>query len=169
MNTLRAVIWAGFLGVSAALAWAPGHWFGQDDGVAAFSGKPAPTGTVGAAEPVGEALAAKGPEQASRDLFPKQQWTKPQAVATVTEQPVVAAPVVAAAPTAPELPFQFIGRMGTNDDLQIFLQSGEKLYVVRQGDVIEDTYRLDRVSAEELSLVYLPLHQSQTLSVGSAP
>ena len=51
----------------------------------------------------------------------------------------------------------------------MFLQNGEKLYVVRQGDVIEDTYRLDRVSATELSLVYLPLHQPQTLSVGSAP
>ena len=169
MNTQRAVIWAGFLGVSAALAWAPGHWFGQDDGVAAFAGKPAPTGSAASTDPVGAGVPAKGPEPASRALFPTQQWTKPQALATVTEQPVVAAPVLAAAPTAPELPFQFIGRMGTNDDLQIFLQSGEKLYVVRQGDVIEDTYRLDRVSAEELSLVYLPLHQSQTLSVGSAP
>ena len=169
MNTQRAVIWASFLGVSAVLAWAPGHWFGQEDSVAAFASKPAPTGVVGNAQPMGAASAAKGPEQASRDLFPKQQWTKPQALATITEQPVAVAPVVAAAPTAPELPFQFIGRMGNNDDLQIFLQSGEKLYVVRQGDVIEDTYRLDRVSASELSLVYLPLHQSQTLSVGSAP
>jgi len=109
------------------------------------------------------------PEQASRDLFPRQQWTAPQTLATVTEQPVITTPVVAAAPTAPALPFQFIGRIGDRDDLQIFLQSGEKLYVVRQGDVIEDTYRLDRVSANELDLVYLPLHQSQTLSVGSAP
>lgn len=174
MNTQRAVIWVGFLGVSAALAWAPGHWFGQDDSVAPFAGSPAPTGPVGAAEPVGAGAsgrrtAAKGPEQASRDLFPTQQWTRPQALATVTEQPVNAAPVAPAAPTAPDLPFQFIGRMGERDDLQIFLQSGEKLYVVRQGDVIEDTYRLDRVSASELHLVYLPLHQSQTLSVGSAP
>ena len=170
MNRQRAVIWVGFLGVSAALAWAPDHWFGQDDGVAAFAGKPAPTTTVNATQSgVGAALAAKGPEQASRDLFPTQQWTKPKALATVTEQPVITAPAVAPAPTAPALPFEFIGRMGVNDDLQIFLQSGEKLYVVRQGDVIEDTYRLDRVSAEELSLVYLPLHQSQTLSVGSAP
>ncbi|PYB78241.1 hypothetical protein DMX11_10220 [Pseudomonas sp. LB-090624] len=169
MNTQRAVIWASFLGVSAVLAWAPGHWFGQEGSVAAFAGKPAPIGVVGNAEPVGAALAAKGPEQASRNLFPTQQWTKPKALATVTEQPVMTAPVVAAAPTAPELPFQFIGRMGNDDDLQIFLQSGEKLYVVRQGDVIEDTYRLDRVSASELNLVYLPLHQSQTLSVGSAP
>jgi hypothetical protein len=118
---------------------------------------------------VGAGLPAKGPEQASRDLFPTQQWTQPKALATVIEQPVVVAPVLAPAPTAPALPFEFIGRMGDRDDLQVFLQSGEKLYVVRQGDVIEDTYRLDRVSASELNLVYLPLHQSQTLSVGSAP
>ncbi|MGE8115252.1 MULTISPECIES: hypothetical protein [Pseudomonas] len=169
MNTQRAVMWVGFLGVSAALAWAPGHWFNQEDSVAPFAGKPAPTGAASHAQPVGAGEPAKGSVQASRDLFPPQQWTKPQALATVTEQPVAAAPVVAAAPTAPALPFQFVGRMGDRDDLQIFLQSGEKLYVVRKGDVIDSTYRLDRVSANELDLVYLPLHQSQTLSVGSAP
>ncbi|WP_460415274.1 hypothetical protein [Pseudomonas sp. microsymbiont 2] len=165
MNAKRAVTWAGFLGVSAALAWAPGHWFGQEDAVAPFAGKPVPTAPP---EPVGAGLPAKEPAQASADLFPSQQWTPTQTLATVIEQPVVVAPVVAA-PTAPALPFQFIGRLGDRDDLQVFLQSGDKLYVVRQGDVIDDTYRLDRVSATELNLVYLPLHQPQTLSVGSAP
>ncbi|MFJ4351268.1 hypothetical protein ACIPZ5_10215 [Pseudomonas sp. NPDC089428] len=170
MNTQRAVMWVGFLGISAALAWAPGHWFNQEDSVVPWRpDKPAPTGLASPVEPVGAGTAAKGPEQASRDLFPAQQWSKPQTLATVTEQPVAAAPVVAATPTAPALPFQFVGRMGDRDDLQIFLQSGEKLYVVRKGDVIDSTYRLDRVSANELDLVYLPLHQSQTLSVGSAP
>lgn len=164
MNTQRALMWGGFLGLSAALAWAPGHWFDQEQEVAPFAAKPATT----AAAPVEAASPAKAPAQVSRDLFPAQQWAAPQALATVTEQPVVATPVVAA-PAAPELPFQFIGRMGERDDLQIFLQSGEKLYVVRQGDVIDDTYRLDRVSASELSLVYLPLHQPQTLSLGSTP
>jgi hypothetical protein len=174
MNIQRAVMWVGFLGVSAALAWAPGHWFSQADSVAPFaavrrSDTPAPTGSASPAEPVGAGAPAKRPEQASKDLFPAQQWTQPQTLTTVTEQPVATAPVVAAAPTAPALPFQFVGRMGDRDDLQIFLQSGEKLYVVRKGDVIDSTYRLDRVSANELDLVYLPLHQSQTLSVGSAP
>ncbi|QVM89072.1 hypothetical protein JYG34_13600 [Pseudomonas entomophila] len=164
MNIQRVVLWGGFLGLSAALAWAPGHWFDQEDELASIAAEAAPTGT----KPVGAASAAKGPAQASKDLFPAQQWTPPQTLATVTEQPVVTAPVVAA-PTAPALPFQFVGRLGDRDDLQVFLQNGEKLYVVRQGDVIEDTYRLDRVSASELSLVYLPLHQPQTLSVGSAP
>ncbi|MFJ4156761.1 hypothetical protein ACIPZF_18440 [Pseudomonas sp. NPDC089752] len=169
MNLQRAVMWAGFLGLAGALAWAPGHWFGLEDGVAPFAGKPAPTGAEVPINPVGAGLPAKRPAQPSRDLFPRQQWTQPQSLATITEQPLAVTPVVAAAPTAPALPFQFIGRLGDRDDLQIFLQSGAKLYVVRQGDVIDDTYRLDRVSANELDLVYLPLHQSQTLSVGSAP
>ena len=91
MNIQRAVMWAGFLGLSGALAWAPGHWFGQEAEVAPFAGKPAPTEGAAPTEPVGAALAAKGPAQASRDLFPAQQWTAPQTLATVTEQPVVAA------------------------------------------------------------------------------
>jgi len=166
MNTQRAVMWAGFLGVSAALAWAPGHWLADE--AAPIAGKPAPTALRAATDPVVAGSTAIEAAPPSRDLFPTQQWTPPQALASVTEQPVVIPPEPAA-PTAPILPFRFIGRMGERDDLQIFLQSGEKLYVVRQGDVIDDTYRLDRVSATELSLVYLPLHQPQTLSVGSAP
>ncbi|MNP59232.1 hypothetical protein D3C76_1542140 [compost metagenome] len=89
-------------------------------------------------------------------------------MATVTEQPVAVAPV-ALPPAAPALPFQFVGRLDDRDDQQVFLQSGEKLYVVRRGDVIDDIYRIEHISATELSLVYLPLHLSQTLSVGSAP
>ncbi|AMK31299.1 hypothetical protein [Pseudomonas mosselii] len=166
MNTQRAVMWVGFLGLSAALAWAPGHWFGlEEEEAGPIVGQArslAASTNVEAGLPRDEAV------RPSRDLFPSQQWTPPQALATVTEQPVLTAPVTVA-PTAPTLPFRFIGRMGERDDLQIFLQSGDKLYVVRQGDVIDDTYRLDHVSATELGLVYLPLHQPQTLSVGSAP
>ena len=71
-------------------------------------------------------------------------------------------------PTAPPMPFQFIGRMDDRTDLQVFLQNGEKIYVVRKGDVIDETWKIEGISDLELSLVYLPLHLSQTLSVGSA-
>lgn len=170
MNTQRAVTWIGFLGLSAAVAWAPGHWFGDEPGEVAdvaIAGQ-ARSHLAAQAEDK-DSPRGKAAKAATRDLFPAQHWNKPQSLATVTEQPAVAAPAVAAAPTAPLLPFQFVGRLGDRDDMQVFLQSGEKLYVVRQGDVIDDTYRLVHVSATELSLVYLPLHQPQTLSVGSAP
>ncbi|WP_288376849.1 hypothetical protein [uncultured Pseudomonas sp.] len=172
MNTQRVVMWAGFLGVSALLAWAPGHWFGGEEGVALSRDKPAPTQATAHDTPaVGAGLSRDGvgTAPASGDLFPAQRWAAAPTLASVTEQPIAPAPLAPVAASAPALPFQFVGRLDDRDDLQIFLQNGEKLYVVRQGDVIEDTYRLDRVSASELSLVYLPLHQSQTLSVGSAP
>ncbi len=38
MNIQRAVMWAGFLGLSGALAWAPGHWFGQEETVQTIAG-----------------------------------------------------------------------------------------------------------------------------------
>lgn len=87
-------------------------------------------------------------------------------LASVTEQPVNLNPV-AQAPSVPPMPFQFIGKLNDRTDLQVFLQNGEKIYVVRKGDVIDDTWRIEGISDVELSFVYLPLHLSQTLSVGS--
>ncbi|MHC6225774.1 hypothetical protein ACYU03_13530 [Pseudomonas sp. X10] len=175
MNSQRVVMWIGFLGLSAALAWAPGHWFGQPEDEGLFVDKPerrtdtASTAEAGALPgPVADAP-ANGPVRRARNLFPSQRWSAAPTLAKVIEQPVVLAAPVVAAPSAPVLPFQFVGRLDDRQDQQVFLQHGEKLYVVRQGDVIEDTYRLEQISATELNLVYLPLHLSQTLSVGSAP
>lgn len=164
MNNRRALAWIGFIGLSAALAWAPGHWFGQglEEGVA-LSPRPA---SAAAPQPAVSEVPGEESAHASGDLFPSQQWAAPS-LAVIAEPAVEAPPALA--PSAPALPFQFIGRLGDRDGLQVFLQDGEKLYVVRQGDVIDDTYRLDHVSATELGLVYLPLHQLQTLTLGSAP
>lgn len=162
MNSQRAVIWMAFIGTSAVLAWAPGHWFGEAP-AEVVEARPAPA-KAQAAHAVRPAVS----RAASNNLFPSQRWSAAPTVTTVTEQAVVTAAEVVT-PTAPVLPFQFVGRLADRLDQQVFLQNGEKLYVVRQGDVIEETYRIDHISATELNLVYLPLHLSQTLSVGSAP
>ncbi|WP_175649773.1 hypothetical protein [Pseudomonas sp. Marseille-P9899] len=166
MNTQRLLGWTAFLGVSGALAWAPGFFFET----------PAPEADAAViAAPRSAATAAKAQSAARetlktplRDLFASKQWKPATVLATVTEQPLVVAPVEVL-PVAPALPFQFVGRLDDRDDQRVFLQAGEKLYVVRRGDVIDETYRIEQISATELSLVYLPMHLSQTLSVGSAP
>ncbi|WJM95477.1 hypothetical protein QEP73_18165 [Pseudomonas defluvii] len=165
MNTQRTVLWLVFLGVAAAAAWAPGHWFEQaeqdmSEPVATVSRSPAQV-------PVNKAIPAHSAPLAAVDLFASKSWKPAAVLATVTEAPVAVAPVEAL-PVPPALPFHFVGRLQNRDDQQVFLQSGEKLYVVRQGDVIDDTYRIEQISATELSLVYLPMQLSQTLSVGSA-
>jgi hypothetical protein len=102
------------------------------------------------------------------DLFAARSWKAEPTLASVTEQPVNVTPVVTV-PSAPPMPFQFIGRMDDRSDQQVFLLSGEKIYVVRKGDVIDETWRIVGISDVELSFVYLPLHLSQTLSMGSTP
>ncbi|VVO38356.1 hypothetical protein [Pseudomonas fluorescens] len=169
MNRQRTLGWLAFLAIAGALAWGPKMFFdeGQDPGEAsATAASPANAGKVRSAAVARQAVVK--PLNMSRDLFAAKSWKPAPTLATVTEQ---AAPVLpeAVAPSAPPLPFQFIGRMDDQRDLQVFLQNGEKLYVVRIGDVIDDTYRIEHISATELSLVYLPLHLSQTLSVGSTP
>ena len=166
MNTQRLLGWTAFLGISGALAWAPGYFFEPLEEGEATAEVVAPRSAK--ASPAAPAAVHQAVKTPPRDLFASKQWKPATVLATVTEQPVVAAPVEVL-PVAPALPFQFVGRLDDRDDQRVFLQAGEKLYVVRRGDVIDDTYRIDQISATELSLVYLPMHLSQTLSVGSAP
>jgi hypothetical protein len=171
MNNKKVVGWVAFLGVAAALTWLPEYFKQADDGDADAVAAVAPAkarikGELPAAKASAASLVIKDLSPAG-DLFAARSWKAAPSLASVTEQPVNVAPVVQA-PTAPPMPFQFIGRMDDRTDLQVFLQNGEKIYVVRKGDVIDETWKIERISDMELSLVYLPLHLSQTLSVGSA-
>ena len=170
MNTKRVVGWVAFFAVAAALAWFPEYFKQADDSdpVVTTVATPAKDKAPGASAAASSASAQVPIKDLSPagDLFATHSWKAEPAPGTVTEQPVVAAPVVQV-PTAPPLPFQFVGRLDDRSDQQVFLQNGEKIYVVRKGDVIDKTWRIERISDVELSLVYLPLHVSQTLSVGS--
>ena len=170
MNTKRVVGWVAFLGVAAALAWGP-EYFKQaenSDLAVAVVATPAKGKSTGAAASASTAAAVVPIKDLSPagDLFAARSWKPTPVPGSVVEQPVVVTSEVQV-PTAPPLPFQFVGRLDDRSDLQVFLQSGEKIYVVRKGDVIDETWRIERISDEELSLVYLPLHLAQTLPVGS--
>nr|WP_180206141.1 hypothetical protein [Pseudomonas sp. SbOxS1]NYU06357.1 hypothetical protein [Pseudomonas sp. SbOxS1] len=170
MNSKRAVGWVAFLGVAAALTWLPDYFKQGDDSDVAVAAVATPAkGKNRSASPAAQAAAPVAIKDLSPagDLFAARSWKAAPTLASVTEQPINVAPVVQA-PTAPPMPFQFIGRMHDRTDLQVFLQNGEKIYVVRKGDVIDETWKIEGISDLELSLVYLPLHLSQTLSVGSA-
>jgi hypothetical protein len=160
MNTKRVVGWVAFFGVAAALAWVPEYFKQADDGDPAVAVVVAPakgkTPGAAAASSAAAVMPIKDLSPAG-DLFASRSW-KPA--------PVLGTPEVQV-PTAPPLPFQFVGRLADRSDLQVFLQDGEKIYVVRKGDVIDETWRIERISDVEMSVVYLPLHLAQTLSVGS--
>ncbi|MDI2144483.1 MULTISPECIES: hypothetical protein [unclassified Pseudomonas] len=170
MNTKRVTGWVAFFGVAAALAWLPEYFLPSDDADATDVAVSAPAkATARGALPASNVKAGAAPIKdlsPAGDLFASKSWKAAPTLASVTEQPVNPTPVVQA-PSLPPVPFQFVGRLHDRSDLQVFLQDGEKIYVVRNGDVIDDTWKIAAISDAELSLVYLPLHLSQTLSVGS--
>ena len=71
-------------------------------------------------------------------------------------------------PTAPPLPFIYMGKLAENGNMSIFLTRDEKPYVVHMGDVIDGVYRIDAINSTILEMTYLPLSQKQTLNMISA-
>lgn len=71
-------------------------------------------------------------------------------------------------PTAPPLPFTYLGRYGDTASRIIILSKGDRVYTVAVGDVIENTYRVEKFTAGMVNLTYLPLNIGQSLRTGEA-
>lgn len=71
-------------------------------------------------------------------------------------------------PTAPPMPFSFLGRYEEGGKLIILLVRSDRIYTVSEGDVIDNTYRVEHLTSGQLELTYLPLNIKQTISAGGA-
>jgi hypothetical protein len=69
-------------------------------------------------------------------------------------------------PSAPPMPFSYLGRYEDAGRLTILLVRGDRVYTVSEGEVIENTYRVERLTRSGLEMIYLPLGIKQTLGTG---
>lgn len=90
-------------------------------------------------------------------LFAARSWDPPPA-------PVKADP---APPTAPPLPYVFLGKKFEAGHWEVFLGAGEQTQLARVGQTLDGKYRVERIAPPELTLTYLPLQQVQTLNIGA--
>ena len=97
-----------------------------------------------------------------RNLFVSSSWTPPAAPA----KPLP--PATVPAPTAPVFPFQYVGKKLENNIWEVYLSRGDQSFLVREGGMLESTYRIDSITPQRLSVTYLPLGQSQSLSIGES-
>ncbi|KVQ00045.1 hypothetical protein WJ96_35800 [Burkholderia ubonensis] len=106
------------------------------------------------------ALRAPVSVESANDPFTASSWLPPSPV----EAPLpIARP---APPTAPPVPFTYVGELDAKADKpQVFLSNGDQLLIVSPGDVIDGQYRVDAVSASNVVLTYLPLNQTQVVSI----
>jgi hypothetical protein len=82
--------------------------------------------------------------------------------------PAAAPPPRPAAPTAPPMPYTFLGSYAeVGRDTVYFLRRDNRVYDVKPGDTLDDTYTIDAVENDALVLTYKPLNTRQSLALGS--
>jgi len=77
-------------------------------------------------------------------------------------QPQAAAPQ---APTAPQLPFRYLGKAIEDGKLTVFLMKGNDSYAVHSKQALDNEYRVDKVTETQVVFTYVPLKQKQTLDI----
>jgi len=98
------------------------------------------------------------------NAFESKSWYVPPPPPPPAPPPKALPPPV---PTAPPLPFTYLGRYQDNAAPVIFLVRGDRILTVRAGDVIEGTYRVDGIVGSALNLTYLPLNIKQKIDIGN--
>jgi hypothetical protein len=74
-----------------------------------------------------------------------------------------------APPSAPPLPFVYMGKLAEEGEKVVILLTKEnRSYEVREGDILDNIYRVDEVRAPVMILTYLPLNIKQTIQIGES-
>jgi hypothetical protein len=97
-------------------------------------------------------------------LFGPRSWAPEPSPAA---KAAAAAPVVEK-PSAPPLPYRFGGQVVQEGGMRVVLLKGDRVYEVREGETLEDGYRLDAIQPRGLSFTYVPLGAKQELAVSGA-
>lgn len=162
MRKKRILGWAVVIGgAAAAAAWAPMPRNDRSPEVAQASGSTAEARGKSALDNIVSRLPAReglGPRRG--ELFPSQSWAppaRPAARPAAGEAPPV--------PTPPPMPYRVAGRVVHDGAAHVVLAKGDRVLTVRQGDTLDDGYRVEAIDPQAVTLVYLPLGVPQQLPV----
>ena len=68
-------------------------------------------------------------------------------------------------PSAPPLPFTYVGRVTQDGVTEVFVARGDELISIAAGQNIDTEYRVDAVSGSRIAFTYLPLNTRQSLEL----
>lgn len=159
----RWALLAGALALSlAATGWLGAEENGDDEVAPPAAAKPGATAGDRGAGPDADlrigTLSRRASNAPVKDLFGARSWQAPPAPASRQETPPP--------PSAPALPFVYLGKMIYDGSTTVFLGSQDRTYTVKVGDVIDGNYRIDGIKGPLLTLNYLPLDTQQTMHIG---
>ncbi|HET7160783.1 MAG TPA: hypothetical protein VFI62_17420 [Burkholderiales bacterium] len=68
-------------------------------------------------------------------------------------------------PVAPPVPYRLIGRLIQDGNVVVYLGKGDSVLSATLGETVEGVYKVASITDTEISLIYLPLNQTQTLPI----
>jgi hypothetical protein len=101
-------------------------------------------------------LERRGAAAPQADLFARRSFVPARA-----RQAAAAAP----APSAPPLPFRYIGQLIEDGKLEIILLRGAEHLTIAEPGALDAQYRVDALSETSIAFTYLPLNTRQTLDI----
>ena len=136
--------------------------------LAAQAAAPAPVSALALRGTVTVA-ALRNPFEAVPWVTPREAPPSAAPVGPIAAPAIVEPPTAAAAPSPEpplQLPYKYMGmHTEQNASPSVFLVLGERLIVARSGDTVEGGFRLDAVSAAELTFVHVERNVTLRLSV----
>lgn len=105
---------------------------------------------------------------ASSNVFGATSWAPPPPPPAPAPVVQVLVPADPPKPTAPPMPFNYLGLYQEGTLRSAILSKGDHVYTVSPGDVIEGVYRVEDFKEKEIELTYIPMNIRQTLSTGGA-
>ena len=100
--------------------------------------------------------------QSQSPLFESQNWLPPPPKPTPAERAKAARPPP---PVAPPLPYTFAGRLVHDGKLSLLLAKGDEVIPIKEGETLDGVYKVESITQTQITLVYLPLNQKQTIPV----
>lgn len=104
---------------------------------------------------VDEALATELAEK-EPPIFHAQSWNPPPPKVVAKVEP----------PKAPPWPYAYLGQQSSQGEWWVYLTLGEETRAVKQDQVLDGKYRIDRIEPPNLQVTYLPLKEVQTVNIG---
>jgi len=127
--------------------------------VAAHEGRRGERKNPDASELQLDKLARTSSQEEATDIFSTKTWYVP---------PPPPKPAPPPPPAAPPLPFVYLGKMIEDGKSLVFLSKNDRNLVVKEGDIIDETYRVESIRPPAMTLTYIPLNMTQTLPIGAS-
>jgi hypothetical protein len=99
------------------------------------------------------------------DPFAARSFAPPPPVRQAAAAAAAAAPP---APTAPPLPFVYIGKVTQDGKTDVYVMRGDELIDIAAGRKIDEEYRVEAIEETAIRFTYLPLKTHQSLELSEA-